>query len=85
MIDDVLKEAMLFEGGIEAIDVVENNVAFLFLLTVAGDAVFLEEGARSFGEFIGPERRDGEGTKNESEEQAHWERIPDGMAVFVRE
>ena len=71
LVDDVLEEAVFFEGVVEGVEVVEDDVAFLFIFAVTGDAVFLKERAGLRDEVVGPSRREREGEEGNGSKKMH--------------
>lgn len=54
LVDDVYEELMFFKGVIDAVEIVQGDAAFLFLISVAGETVLLEDGLGLGREVVGP-------------------------------
>lgn len=53
LVDDIFKELKVFEGGVDRVDFVKGDSAFLFIGSVAGNAVLLEDRTDLIGKAIG--------------------------------
>ena len=47
--------------------------------------MLFKKGARGVGKLIGPKGRSDEWQQAKGEKETHWDRIPVGTRVFVRE
>ena len=71
LVDDVPEEAVFFEGVVQGVEVVEDDIAFLFIFAVTGDAVFLEERPGLRDEIVGPSRRERESEEGNGSKKVH--------------
>ena len=53
LVDDIFEELKVFEGVVDRVDFVKSDSAFLFVGSVAGNTVFLENWTGLIGKAIG--------------------------------
>lgn len=53
LVDDIFEELEVFEGVVNRVDFVKSDPAFLFVGSVAGNAVLLEDRMSLIGKAIG--------------------------------
>lgn len=84
LIDDVLKELEFLEAIVQRVDLVKSDTAFLFVRSVAGNAVLFEDGLDLIREVIGPGGREDREKNQEGGEKVHDERIRGGGGGCIR-
>jgi hypothetical protein len=53
LVDDIFKELEVFKGVVDRVDLVKSDSAFLFIGSMAGNAVLLEDRMGLIGKAIG--------------------------------